>query len=394
MLFKSCHWILHGLNFEFGHLEICCLRCHKGGGNIVIKNPYNGEVLDWDEVYELKKPYIEENQRGIINPKCEGCFNLYDNEWHEETERFISYLHFSHWTHCNCNCIYCYTDVDKQFYNNSSHYSVLPAVKDLFEKKLFRKGGEITFAGGEPTILDEFEELIDLLVDNDCEKITVHTSGIKFSPALARGIKKGVIEVVVSMDAGYEETFKVIKGINAYKKVVENLKLYVEAENPENKPLVANKYIMLPEINDSIEEVEKWISVTTEAGARAIVVDIEHEWYKRQREKAAFPQYARDILSYIHKRGEELGLEIILYNSARYFMANEHEFPNYDFVPYKYKALMTEEELQQMQEEEQKKSKQVNVFQCDIIKKIQSKYTELLNNIKCKCSNILNILKK
>jgi len=387
MKFTSCHWIAHGLNFEPGHLEMCCLRCHIGGGNLFVKKPYNGEPMDWDELFELKRNFIEENKAGIINPKCEGCFNLSENEWHEE-EHYFTYLHFNHWTHCNCNCIYCFTEVDKQYYNQSRYYNVLPIIKDMFEKKLFRPGGEITFAGGEPTILDEFEDLINCLIDNGVEKIIIHTSGIKYSPALARGINKGVVDVVVSLDSGTPDTFKTIKGINAYNKVVENLKLYVEAENPENKPLVAAKFILMPNINDNIEEAEKWIIVTAESGARSIVIDIEHEWFKLQREKAAFPQHGRDVLNHILKRAEELNLQVILYNSARYFIENEKDFPNYDFIPYRYKALI-EKENNEAPKEEQK-----IVNKDSLLQTVKTKVSEFLQNIKSKCLNIQNILKK
>lgn len=347
MKFNSCTWITHGLNFEPGHIEMCCLRCHVGGGNLYLKLGYHGEPLDWNEIFELKKPFIEENKNGEINPKCEGCFNLWDREW-EEDKHYFNYLHFNHWTHCNCRCIYCFTDCNKEFFNSRRYYNVLPIIKDMFEKDLFKPGGEITFAGGEPTILEEFEDLLDLLVENKVSKVIIHSSGIKYSPAIARGIAAGIVDVVLSLDAGSAETYKKIKNVNAYNKVVENVKKYAEAENKTNIPLVATKYIMMPNLNDNIEEVENWLTMTYECGARSIVIDIEHEWFKLQREKSAFPQHGRDILAYIHERASELGLQITLYNSARYFINNEQDFPNYDFIPYHYPSLgkIYDEEIQ------------------------------------------------
>ena len=335
MKFNSCHWILHGMNFEPAHLEMCCLRCHVGGGNVFIKTGYHGEPLDWNEIFALKQPFIEENKRGEINPKCEGCFNLYEKDW-DEDEHYFNYLHFNHWTHCNCKCIYCFTDYNKEFYNTQPHYNVLPIIQDMFDKNLFRPGGEITFAGGEPTILEEFEDLLDLLVEHKdvVPKVIIHTSGIKYSPAIARGIQAGKVDVVVSMDSGSSETFKIIKNVNAYEKVVENTRKYAEAELIENPPLVGTKFILMPNINDNIEEAEKWLSVTKECGARSIVVDIEHQWFRVQREKSAFPQHGRDVLHYILQRAEELELQVTLYNSARYFIENEQDFPNYDFIVY------------------------------------------------------------
>ncbi len=337
MRYKSCNWIAHGLNFEPGHIEMCCLRCHVGGGNLIVKHDYKGEPLDWDELFDLKKAFVDENKRGEINPKCEGCFNLYEKDWDDE-KHYINYIHFNHWTHCNCNCIYCFTDYNKEFFNKSRYYNVLPVIKDMFDRDLFKPGGEITFAGGEPTILDEFEDLLDLLVEKKVPKVIIHTSGIKYSPAIARGIKAGIVDVVISMDSGSRKTFASIKNINAYDKVVENVRKYAAAELPENIPLVGTKFILMPNINDNLEEAEKWLEITKACGVRSIVMDIEHEWFKRQREKAAFPQHARDVLHFILKKADELGLQVTLYNSARYFINNEQDFPNYDFVQYSYES--------------------------------------------------------
>lgn len=346
MKFNSCNWITHGLNFETGHVEMCCLRCHVGGGMIHLKDCYTGQMLDWEEIFKLKEPFIKENKEGKINSKCEGCFNLYEKEWNEE-KHYFNYLHFNHWTHCNCKCIYCFTDLNKEFYNSQRYYNVLPVVKDMFEKGLFYSGGEITFAGGEPTILDEFEDLIDLFIEYKVPKVAIHTSGIQYSPAIARGIAAGIVEVVISLDSGCTDTYKKIKNVNAYEKVIENTKKYALAQNRHNPPLVATKYIMIPNINDTQEEAEKWITVSYESGVRIIVIDIEHDWFNLQREKYAFPKHGRDILNFIHKKAKELRMKIILYNSARYFIENQNDFINYDFIPYKYASFGKIENEQQ-----------------------------------------------
>ena len=62
MRFKSCNWITHGITFETTHMEMCCMRSHAGGGNLFVKNPYNGELMDWDKFFELKKKFIEEDE--------------------------------------------------------------------------------------------------------------------------------------------------------------------------------------------------------------------------------------------------------------------------------------------------------------------------------------------
>ncbi len=337
MEYTSCNWIQHGLNFEPAHLEMCCLRCHVGGGSVILQTGYSGQKINWDEFFQLKQKFIEDNKKGIIDPRCEGCFNLETKEW-DESEKYFSYLHFNHWTHCNCNCKYCFTDYKKDFYNTYKHYSVLPIVKDIFENNLFRSGGEITFAGGEPTILAEFEELINFLLDNAEDiKMRIHTSGIKFSPAIARGVSEQKIDVVVSMDAGYPRTYKKIKNQDSFDKVYENSKNYAKAQVDPNQSNVLTKYILFPEYNDSLDEIERWLQLTAKADIRAIILDIEHEWFKIQRNNSSIPAHILEQVEYIKKRAEELNLRIEMYNSARHLEENLDQFPKRNFYPNPYK---------------------------------------------------------
>lgn len=326
---------MHGLNFEPEHIEMCCLRCHEGAGNVIIKTGYHGEQINWDDFFNLKKKFIEDNKRGVIDPRCKGCFNLVHKDWDDE-ERYFSFIHFNHWTHCNSKCMYCYTDFNKEFYNKMPHYNVLPIIKDIFQKGLFRHGGEITFAGGEPTILEEFEELIDFMVGEGVSNITIHTSGIKFSPALARGIAAGQINVVVSADSGCTETYKKVKRFDHFNKVWKTTAKYAAAQKENSKNLVSTKFIFIPGFNDSMEEVESWLQQNVKAKTNSVVIDIEHEWFKLQREKHAMPDHIKEQIKYIQHRASELGLYLIVYNSARYLLENEQDFTGNEMMPNPY----------------------------------------------------------
>ena len=289
--YTSCNWLLHGLSFENDHIEMCCLCCHKGGGRLYIKAPYNGKGLTWDNIFDLKQKFIDENKEGKIDPRCDGCFNLVHRGWDDE-ERYINYIHFNHWTHCNSDCIYCYTSWDKMAYQKRPHYNVLPMVKELFKKKLFRPGGEITFAGGEPTILKEFDELVLFMMKHGADRITVHSSGIKFSKAIETGIKEKKLHVCLSADAGSREVFKKVKRVDKFDKFWENAKRYAKAQKDDDKIYVETKYILIPEVNTNKEEIDKWLNLNVEAGIKSIVIDIENDFCRdlRGRDEEQ-PQY-------------------------------------------------------------------------------------------------------
>ncbi len=316
--FTSCHWLLHGLSFENDHIEMCCLCCHKGGGRLYIKENYKGKDLTWEDIISLKQKFIEDNKNGIIDPRCEGCFNLVHRGWDVE-ENYINYIHFNHWTHCNSDCIYCYTSWDKQNYQRRPHYNVMPMIKELFKKKLFKPGGEITFAGGEPTILKEFDELINFLLKNGASRITVHSSGIKHSKAIEKGIKQGVLSVCLSADSGTRETYKKVKRVDKFEQFWKTAKKYAEAQQNGEIKFVETKFILIPEVNTTKDEIDKWLDLNIKAGIKSIVIDIEDEYCKSLREKnEEKPQYLVDLCKYIIQRAKELNLNLVDYNNFRY----------------------------------------------------------------------------
>ncbi len=324
--YTSCHWLQHGISFENDHIEMCCLCCHKGGGRLYIKENYEGKGLNWEDIFKLKEKFVEENRQGIINPKCEGCFNLVKRGW-DDDEKYINYLHFNHWTHCNSDCIYCYTAWDKQNYQKKPHYKVLPVIKELFKQKLFKSGGEVTFAGGEPAILDEFDELIKLLLKNGADRITVHSSGIKHSKSIEKGIKEKKLSVCLSADSGSRETYYKIKRVDKFDVFWKNAKKYAEMQKKHEKKIyVETKYILIPGVNTKKEEIDKWIECNIKSGIKTVVADIENEFCKEQRLKnQERPQYLVDLCKYMTEKVKEAGLDLIEYNNFKY-LADECRF--------------------------------------------------------------------
>ncbi len=322
--YTSCHWIQHGLNFENDHIEMCCLCCHKGGGRLYIKENYHGKNVNWNEIFKLKQKFIDENKQGIVDKRCEGCFNLYNKSW-DDDEQFINYIHFNHWTNCNSDCIYCYTSWDKENYQKKPHYNVMPIIKELFKKKQFRPGGEITFAGGEPTILKEFEELVNFLLKHGADRITVHSSGIKYSKAIENGIKSKKLSVCLSADAGTREMFKRIKRVDKFDKFWENTKKYAKAQADDSIYNVETKFILIPEVNTTKDEIDKWLDLNIQSGVKSIVIDIENDFCRDLRAKnLEKPKYLVDLCAYIIQKAKELNLNLVDYNNFRY-LVSEYE---------------------------------------------------------------------
>ena len=192
------------------------------------------------------------HKNGEIYSKCKGCYYLEERDW--DNDDYFCEMLIGHWSHCNCNCIYCYTDEDKYYYNTREFYKVLPVIQDMLDKNLIRNGGEIAFGGGEPTILEEFEDLLEAFLSHGINNIRIHTSGIKFSPAIFKGLSEGKVTAIISIDSSTPETYKKIKNINAFSKVRENIGKYAKSGGA-----LYSKYVLLPGFNDTLDEIKMWL---------------------------------------------------------------------------------------------------------------------------------------
>jgi len=323
--FYICPWIQHGLVFFKYKITHCCYCGHNGGGHTLIRNDYNGHKIDWKHLFKLKSEYTRLAKKGFINDNCVDCPFLTElcGELYDSPGNYIDHLYISHWTNCNCRCTYCYaTQHPEEFQLKQKQYSVLHIIQEMLDKNILRRGGSIHFGGGEPTLLPEFEAIIELLLNYKFYDIRIHTSGIEYSPMLERGIHEGRVRVVLSVDAGCEETYNKIKQVPLYNKVRENAKKYAASLNKniialtpdfyyEAQYCVNTKFIIIPGVNDTIEEVENWIKADVDAGICTSVIDLEENWFKEHENN--IPQSLFDFIHKIKLLTEKYGTHFELY---------------------------------------------------------------------------------
>ena len=306
--YVSCEYIQHGFNVDYEDIKMCCFNCHEGGGRQILIDNYKGQMIDWNKFFKEKRKMRELNKKGIILDRCKGCFFLKEREWDDED--YINYMVFNHWTLCNCKCKYCFTNEQSDFFNARENYNMYPVIKKLVDMGKVRGGGEIGFGGGEPTLLPEFEPMLNMLLDAGCDNIRVHSSCVKYSVGIERGLREGKVTLVVSVDSGTPETYTNIKRHNYFDKVWENLARYAAAQT-DDKYKAKTKYIIYPGFNDNKEELDKWLDMTVKAGIKSVVIDVEGGWYITN--KYNIPDYMYELLDYATKRTEELGMKFVEY---------------------------------------------------------------------------------
>ena len=319
--YVSCEYIQHGFNVDYEDIKMCCFNCHEGGGRQILIDNYKGEMIDWNKFFKEKRKLRELNKKGITLDRCKGCFFLKEREWDDED--YINFMVFNHWTQCNCKCKYCFTNEQSDFFNARENYNMFPVIKKLADMGKIRGGGEIGFGGGEPALLPEFEPMMNMLMDVGCDNIRVHSSCVKYSPAIERGLREGKVTLVCSVDSGTPETYVNIKRVPHFNKVWENLEKYAAAQG-ENKYKAKTKYIIYPGFNDNKEELDKWFDLTVKAGIKSVVLDVEGGWYEHHRDNV--PMYLYELLDYAEQRTKELDMKFVeFYDRANHMRIHKEE---------------------------------------------------------------------
>ncbi len=277
--FYKCDYMDSGINFERWGVYVCCKTAHEGGGMPVLAQNYS--ELDWDKVFEQKKIWKAQIANGTPPEKCKGCPSVLETDEITEDLAF-NFVDVNSFVNCNSRCCYC----DCWSIQNFTETSLFPRFKELFDKKLLKNSdhGYIQFAGGEPALMKDFEKIIDLCLQNGMEHFIVNSNGIKFSDGIEKLLDKTNTNLFVSIDSGCSETYENIKNVPCFDKVVENLTRYAKAQK-RDKSRVWSKYIIVPDKNDNLEEIIKWYELTMKMGIRAVVLDVEREWFKHNNRK-------------------------------------------------------------------------------------------------------------
>ena len=312
MKYRSCHLIEHGISINVDSIQACCLSREFNKGQLKIIQKYENNKIDWDNLFKIKKEQRKYQQEKDL-PACEGCYNLREDNWDEED--YLSFINFDHWSQCNSNCIYCGVQANKPKTKNN----VFNAIKELIKQGKFKNDGEITFQGGEPTILKEFDQLLNLFIKQG-SKVRVHSSGILFSRAIRDGLKKGAVTVVISPDSCNKETYKKVKRVDKSNKVWDNIKHYRKGLKPEFAHNVKVKYIIIPGINDTIEEINSFLTRLSDLDIKSVIVDVEYTYANRNINNISPHIYM--LMDTIEHYAQNNAMSYELYDSAKYAVQN------------------------------------------------------------------------
>jgi len=280
MRYKSCRLLEHGIYFYLdpGSKQLCVGHCCNTDNlelpdRLYLYSDLKNQTLSWDYIFAEKRKLRENAKKGIYPAQCGGCFELQERDWDDDD--YINHLTAGHIMKCNSRCIYCPIGRIPECHNREQDVDMKPVIAELTEKNLLKYNGSLRFVGGEPTLMKEFDWLVDLFSRHNVPEIYVPTSAIRLSNSLCKAIEKvDSAAIVASVDSGTEETFEKIKGTKFNDIVWKNLKTYLDHARLKN--FVIPKFILITNYNDTSKEIDKWLRKCADLGFVEVQFDSEH----------------------------------------------------------------------------------------------------------------------
>lgn len=280
MRYKSCRLLEHGIYFYLdpGSKQLCVGHCCNTDNlelpdRLYLYSDLKNQVLNWDFIFKEKRKLRENAKKGIYPSQCSGCFELQERDWDDDD--YINHFTAGHIMKCNSRCVYCPIGRIPECHNREQDVDMKPIIQELVDKNLLRYNGSLRFVGGEPTLMNEFDWLVDLFSKNNVPEIYVPTSAIKLSKSLCAALEKvDSAAIVASIDSGCKETFEKVKGTKFFDVVMKNMQKYLQ--HARKKDFVISKFILFTNYNDTVLEIEKWLNNCNKIGFIEVQFDSEH----------------------------------------------------------------------------------------------------------------------
>lgn len=311
MGYLSCEFVENGMCFIRDAAVLCSYSMCMKFEAIKIIEDYKGELFDWDKIRQIKQEYRDRFACGDIPKICEGCPSLKVKDWDGSMQ--LKYILINHWENCQLDCIYCHTHDQKKFLNSLKPWKILPVLQDALKQNMLSYNGNVNITGGEPTILKEFPDLMKFFLEKTNIFIMINSAAVDYSKWIRKGLEKRRAAVTISLDAGTRETYKKIKNVDYFKKVINNIKKYKKGLDPISASLIGMKYIFIPGYNDTLEEVKSWLKIVEDLGMTNIQLELEHHWYEKNKYLPEnVKEYIQMIVDYAHEHKCNLAYREIL----------------------------------------------------------------------------------
>lgn len=250
----GCHELNHFIRISGVRMFTCCyLEAQLGELSTPFEKDFETTLKKHTQAVNT---VIDKIRNGIPNV-CDSCPSLQWGYWEKEP-RFNT-LALDGWFRddiCNIQCCYC-GQLQKNKCNEN--LSLIEATKELGE--LLPEIDGWLYTGGEPSAYPHKQELFEYVSDKKWKMLETFTNAVIYDAFFSdKEVSAGVINC--SLDSGNRDTYKKIKGLDYFDRVVTNLGKYA-ADGCK----IILKYILLAGINDDTENIEQFFEIAEKIGA-------------------------------------------------------------------------------------------------------------------------------
>ena len=269
--YYNCDSIRNNIHFAFDKLFTCCSNFVRHWEWPMLAENYYGGPLPVEQILTAKRKVVEDNNNPAVQNSCKRCPHLEKKKWDaEESQYFFKDIVLNHFSMCNLCCIYCYTTTEESFINEQRYeYEAYPILKEMIDKGYIGSGCTVYWGGGEPSILPELEKCSQLLIENNIHQV-IYSNAVVFSESIESALKKNMMVLTTSLDAGSREMYHKIRGRDYFERAWKNLERYVSAGT------VYIKYIVMKENSDPAE-IEAFIAHCKVSGIQHVRLDLDEQ---------------------------------------------------------------------------------------------------------------------
>lgn len=301
MKYKCCKYLFHQIVFDIFDIKPCCETSMNGESLNILEN-FKSENFDIQMYIDKRQEYIDIFKQGSIPKTCSNCPIIEEKDWDLE-EVYFDRIIACNIPKCSCNCTYCvYThnnQENKKKFNMLTPYNIRPLLTELYDRNMIKEKFFLVIGGGECAEFPIGE--LEWLVYFTCVlhgKIQILSSGIKYSPTIAQILSNGNAELIISPDSGKKETFEKIKRVKAYNNVWRNLEKYIETAAGNHNAEIQIKYIIIPDVNDSLEEINAFLKKCKKVKCSHVHIDVEHFWFQENKNRP-MPKNVKEVYHFL-----------------------------------------------------------------------------------------------
>ncbi len=301
-MYKFCQQLKNSIFFANSEIIHCCAGTENLGPRFY--SGYKGDIFKAENLINQKKYAQLLAKEGVCAyESCEKCQSWVNGNW--DDDNLINDISISHWTACNCNCRYCFTSKKKKSFNTKKPYLLIPVLNRI--SKIINFNGTVRFIGGDVSMLEEFDEIIDFFIEKGTKNFYIPTSGIEYLKTVENILLKGYGYVLISLDCGNEKMYKKIKRVNCFNQVAKNILKYNE-NAIKGGSIFELKYIIIPQVNDKIKEIDSWLNFCQDNGIKNIALDFEANYLLKHPDE--IPENILEQVDFVETKAMSLGIKV------------------------------------------------------------------------------------